>query len=122
MIEKPAELRQLEWRRVRAMESTEPVSRTVASKAAASRHAQEAPIADRFPEIDRLTASDLMLIWPEEKGWPQDIGAIAVLDGRRLLDADGRFRIDGAREHIERRAHRLPRFHQLLYWPRFGFG
>ena len=34
------------------------------------------------PSIQRLTASDLMLIWPEEKGWPQDIGALAILDGR----------------------------------------
>ena len=75
-----------------------------------------------MPPIERLTASDLMLIWPEEQGWPQDIGALAILDGRSLVDADGRFRIEAAREHIERRAQLLPRFHQVLYWPRFGLG
>jgi WS/DGAT/MGAT family acyltransferase len=75
-----------------------------------------------IPSIERLTASDLMLIWPEEEGWPQHIGALAILDGRSLIDADGRFRIEAARHHIERRAHLLPRFHQVLYWPRFGLG
>jgi diacylglycerol O-acyltransferase len=74
------------------------------------------------PPIDRLTAPDLMLVWPEEKGWPQDIGALGVLDGRALLDADGRLRIEAARERIERRLHLVPRFRQLLYWPRAGLG
>jgi diacylglycerol O-acyltransferase / wax synthase len=72
--------------------------------------------------VDRLTAQDLMLLWPEEFGWSQDIGALAILDGRRLLDADGRFRIETAREEIGRRLHRVPRFRQLLYRPRFGLG
>ena len=39
--------------------------------------------------LDRVTAPDLMLIWPEEQGWPQDIGALAILDGRSLFDAHG---------------------------------
>jgi diacylglycerol O-acyltransferase / wax synthase len=72
--------------------------------------------------MDRLTAQDLMMLWPEEVGWSQDIGAVAILDGRRLLDADGRFRIETAREEIGRRLHLVPRFRQLLYRPRFGLG
>jgi diacylglycerol O-acyltransferase / wax synthase len=72
--------------------------------------------------VDRLTAQDLMLLWPEELGWSQDIGALAILDGSSLLDADGRFRIEAAREEIGRRLHRVPRFRQLLYRPRFGLG
>jgi diacylglycerol O-acyltransferase / wax synthase len=72
--------------------------------------------------VDRLTAQDLMLLWPEEFGWSQDIGALAILDGGSLLDADGRFRIETAREEIGRRLHRVPRFRQLLYRPRFGLG
>src|SRR5688572_29296806 len=52
--------------------------------------------------VDRLTAQDLMLLWPEELGWSQDIGALAILDGSRLLDGDGRFRIERAREEIGR--------------------
>jgi hypothetical protein len=72
--------------------------------------------------VDRLTAQDLMMLWPEELGWSQDIGALAILDGSGLLDADGRFRIGTAREEIGRRLHRVPRFRQLLYRPRLGLG
>jgi diacylglycerol O-acyltransferase / wax synthase len=72
--------------------------------------------------MDRLTAQDLMMLWPEEVGWSQDIGALAILDGRRLLDADGRFRIETAREEIRRRLYLVPRLRQLLYRPGFGLG
>jgi diacylglycerol O-acyltransferase / wax synthase len=72
--------------------------------------------------MDRLNAQDLMMLWPEELGWSQDIGALAILDGRRLLDADGRFQIETAREEIRRRLHLVPRFRQLLYRPGFGLG
>jgi diacylglycerol O-acyltransferase len=72
--------------------------------------------------IERLGAADLMLVWPEEMGWPQDIGALAILDGRSLIDGDGRFPIEEMREHIRRRVHLVPRFRQLLFWPRVGFG
>jgi hypothetical protein len=72
--------------------------------------------------VERLSAADLMSVWPEDKGWPQDIGALAILDGDRLLDADGRVRIDALREHVERRLHRVPRFRQLLCVPGFGLG
>jgi diacylglycerol O-acyltransferase / wax synthase len=71
--------------------------------------------------MERLDAQDLMMLWPEELGWSQDIGAIAILDGGPLLDAGGRFRIEAAREEIGRR-HLVPRFRQLLYRPRFGLG
>ena len=56
--------------------------------------------------MDRLTAQDLMSLWPEELGWSEDIGALAILDGRSLLDGDGRFMIERAREEIRRRLHR----------------
>ncbi|MGZ8482039.1 MAG: wax ester/triacylglycerol synthase domain-containing protein, partial [Candidatus Limnocylindria bacterium] len=69
-----------------------------------------------------MTAADLMLIWPEEEGWPQHIGALAILHGEKLLDADGRFRIEAVREHIERRLHLVPRFRQVLHWPGRGSG
>ncbi|HET7516155.1 MAG TPA: wax ester/triacylglycerol synthase family O-acyltransferase [Actinomycetes bacterium] len=72
--------------------------------------------------MDRLTAQDLMMLWPEEMGWSQDIGALAILDGRPLLDADGRFRIEAARKQIGRRLHLVPRFRQLLYQPPYGLG
>jgi len=72
--------------------------------------------------MERLSAQDLMMLWPEELGWSQDIGALAILDGRRLLDADGRFLIETARDEIGRRLHLVPRFRQLLYRPGFGLG
>ena len=36
---------------------------------------------------------------PDER-WPQDIGAPAVLGGADLLDPDGRFRIEAARQAV----------------------
>ncbi len=78
---------------------------------------------DREPVgLERVTASDLMLIWPEKEGWPQYIGALLALDGRSLFDADGRFLIEPVREAIGRRLHLAPRFRQILYWPRPGLG
>ena len=74
------------------------------------------------PVVERLAAADLMLVWPEAKGWPKDIGALAILDGGRLLDADGRLLIETAREHIGRRLHLVPRFCQLLCSPSVGLG
>jgi diacylglycerol O-acyltransferase / wax synthase len=72
--------------------------------------------------LDRLSAHDLMMLWPEDVGWPQDIGALAILDGSGLADADGRFSIEQAREAVRRRLHLVPRFRQLLYQPGFGLG
>jgi diacylglycerol O-acyltransferase len=72
--------------------------------------------------LDRLSAADLSMVWPEDYGWPQDIGAIAVLDGSSLVDANGRFQIEEVRDHIGRRLHLLPRFRQCLYMPRRGLG
>jgi diacylglycerol O-acyltransferase len=72
--------------------------------------------------MDRLSAQDLMMLWPEEQGWSQDIGALVILDGRRLLDADGRFQVERVRDRVQERLHLVPRFRQLLYRPRFGLG
>jgi diacylglycerol O-acyltransferase / wax synthase len=72
--------------------------------------------------MDRLSAQDLMMLWPEERGWSQDIGALIILDGRQLLDREGRFQIERMREHIQARLQLVPRFRQLLYRPGFGLG
>jgi diacylglycerol O-acyltransferase / wax synthase len=63
-----------------------------------------------------------MMLWPEELGWSQDIGALIILDGRRLLDAEGRFQIERTREQIQGRLQLVPRFRQVLYRPRYGLG
>jgi hypothetical protein len=79
--------------------------------------------ADREPVgLERVTASGLMLIWPEKQGWPQYIGALVALDGKVLFDADGRFLIEPVRDAIGRMLHLAPRFRQVLYWPRPGLG
>src|SRR5215207_3328521 len=70
---------------------------------------------------ERLTAEDRLMLWPDEL-WPQEIGALAVLDGSSLLEPGGRFRIEAVREAIEARLHLVPRFRQLLYIPRRGLG
>jgi WS/DGAT/MGAT family acyltransferase len=72
--------------------------------------------------MERLNAQDLSpLLW-DDLGWPADIGVLAILDGTRLLDRDGRVRIEEVRRHIEPRLHLVPRFRQLLYRPRLGLG
>lgn len=77
---------------------------------------------EKTGSIERLSAADLSMVWPEDFGWPQDIGAIAVLDGSSLLDATGRFRIEEVRDQIGSRLHLLPRFRQRLYMPPRGLG
>jgi WS/DGAT/MGAT family acyltransferase len=72
--------------------------------------------------MDRLSAQDLMMLWPEELGWSQDIGALAILDGRGLLDAGGRFQIERVRDRVQERLQLVPRFRQLLYRPGLGLG
>jgi diacylglycerol O-acyltransferase len=71
--------------------------------------------------VERLSAEDQLILWPDEV-WPQDIGALGVLDGARLLDSDGRFQIEAAKQAVEGRLHLLPRFRQVLYVPRRGLG
>ncbi|MEE1783613.1 wax ester/triacylglycerol synthase family O-acyltransferase [Streptomyces sp. SP17BM10] len=76
----------------------------------------------RGPVMERLAPQDLMLLWLDDFGWPEVIGALAILDGARLLDSDGRFRVEAVREVVGSRLSRVPRFRQLLYVPRRGLG
>jgi diacylglycerol O-acyltransferase / wax synthase len=71
--------------------------------------------------IDRLTPLDQLMLRASEI-WPQDIGALALLDGTNLLEPSGRFRIEAVRETIGSRLHLVPRFRQLVYVPRRGLG
>jgi diacylglycerol O-acyltransferase len=71
--------------------------------------------------MERLSADDRLILWPDEI-WPQDIGALAVLDGSSLFDADAGVRIDAVRDAFDRRIHRVPRFRQVLHVPRRGLG
>jgi WS/DGAT/MGAT family acyltransferase len=71
--------------------------------------------------IDRLSPEDRIMLWGDDP-WPQEMGALAILDGTSLLDPDGRFRIEVVRRAIEGRLHLVPRFRQLLCVPRRGLG
>ncbi|HZD74442.1 MAG TPA: wax ester/triacylglycerol synthase family O-acyltransferase [Actinomycetota bacterium] len=72
--------------------------------------------------MERLTAADLAMVWPEDFGWPQDIGVLAVIDGSGLVDADGGLAIEHVRDRIARRLDLLPRSRQVLVIPRRGLG
>ena len=60
--------------------------------------------------MDRLTAQDLFMLWGGDFGWSQDIGVLAILDGTRLLDPNGRVRSDEVRRRLEPRLALVPRF------------
>lgn len=71
--------------------------------------------------VDRLTADDLVILWPDAL-WPQEIGALAILDGSSLLDANGALRIEPVRSWIAARLPRVPRLRQVIEYPRRGLG
>ena len=71
--------------------------------------------------IDRLTALDRLMLGASKR-WPQDIGALAILDGTSLLDPTGELRIDAVREAIGSRLHLVPRFRQVIRTPGRGLG
>jgi diacylglycerol O-acyltransferase / wax synthase len=67
-------------------------------------------------EIERLADEDEIMLWADDL-WPQDIGALVMLEGSALFDGEGRFRLDAAKAAIAARLHLLPRLRQLLYVP-----
>jgi WS/DGAT/MGAT family acyltransferase len=71
--------------------------------------------------IDRLTPLDRLMLGASRR-WPQEIGAIAILDGGPLIDEGGRFRIEAVRNAIECRLHLVHRFRQVIQLPRRGLG
>ncbi|NUR26332.1 MAG: wax ester/triacylglycerol synthase family O-acyltransferase, partial [Catenulispora sp.] len=70
--------------------------------------------------MQRLTVEDMLMLWPDE-AWPQEVGAVGVLDGS-LIDADGALRIDAVRRSVEARLHLAPRLRQVLRTPGRGLG
>jgi diacylglycerol O-acyltransferase / wax synthase len=71
--------------------------------------------------IDRLSALDKLMLWASKR-WPQDIGALVLLDGTDLVDTTGRFRIEVVRGAIGARLHLAPRFRQVVRTPPRGLG
>lgn len=62
------------------------------------------------------------MLAPDDVGWPQDIGVLAVIDGTSVLGPDGHVRIEIVREAVARHLPLIPRFRQLLHTPRRGLG
>lgn len=71
--------------------------------------------------IDRLSALDRFML-RVSRTWPQDIGALVILDGTSLIDRGGRFRLEAARAAIEARLDRFPRSRQIVHVPGRGLG
>ena len=71
--------------------------------------------------MQRLTVEDQLMLWPDAL-WPQEVGALAILDGHGLLDLAGRLRIEAVRAVIAAHLDMVPRFRQLLLVPRRGLG
>jgi len=76
----------------------------------------------RRAAVDRLTGQDLSMLWPDDFGWAQDIGVVAILDGTRLFDGEGHLRVGQVREAIAGRLHLVPRLRQIVYRPRRALG
>jgi WS/DGAT/MGAT family acyltransferase len=71
--------------------------------------------------IDRLNPEDRLMLEADAL-WPQDVGALVILDDPGLLGAPGDFRIDAVRAAVEQRLHLVPRFRQVIHTPRRGLG
>lgn len=71
--------------------------------------------------IERVSAEDQVMLAASEV-WPQDVCALALLDGEVLFDVGGRFRTEAVRALIGSRLHLVPRFRQLISHPRRGLG
>ncbi len=63
-----------------------------------------------------------MMLRPEEVGWRQDIGAVALLEGDPLCGTDGEVDLERVRSMIAGRLHLVPRFRQVLRSPPWWLG
>src|SRR6516164_5161025 len=72
--------------------------------------------------FQRLTPLDVSNLRIERHGLPMNVAALAILEGRVLLDASGQLALEAIRARIERRLHLAPRLRQRLYRAGFGSG
>jgi WS/DGAT/MGAT family acyltransferase len=72
--------------------------------------------------LDRLTPLDVSNLRIERHGLPMNVAALAICEGRVLLDAPGELALEAIRVRIEQRLHLAPRLRQRLHRPGFGFG
>jgi diacylglycerol O-acyltransferase / wax synthase len=72
--------------------------------------------------LERLTPLDVSNLRVERHGLPVNVAALAIVEGRGLLDAPGELALEAIRARIEQRLHLAPRLRQRLYRPGFGLG
>ena len=72
--------------------------------------------------LERLTPLDVSNLRIEGHGLPMNVAALAVLEGRGLLDASGELDLEAIRARIGQRLQLAPRLRQRLYRPGFGLG
>jgi diacylglycerol O-acyltransferase len=65
--------------------------------------------------VDRLSSTDLINLAAETRDSPMHIGAVVILDGRALLDGDGRLRLADIRAVLEQRVSRVARLRQVIH-------
>ncbi len=65
--------------------------------------------------LERLSVADLSNLAVEAPDTPMHQGALGVLDGRTLLDADGHVAIARVRSHLQARLERVPQLRRILY-------
>jgi diacylglycerol O-acyltransferase / wax synthase len=72
--------------------------------------------------LERLTPLDVSNLRIDQHGLPMNVAALAILEGRVLVNASGELALETIRVTIEQRLHLAPRLRQRLYWPGVGFG
>ncbi|MGN6176463.1 MAG: wax ester/triacylglycerol synthase family O-acyltransferase [Streptosporangiaceae bacterium] len=77
--------------------------------------------ADRLV-LERLTPLDVSNLRIEKHGLPMNVAALAILEGRVLLNAPGEPALEAIKARIEQRLHLAPRLRQRLHRPGFGLG
>jgi len=65
-------------------------------------------------KYDRLSALDASFLHMERLEYPMHVGAVSVYEGGRLVDRQGRFRIDEVRDLVLSRMPLMPRFRRRL--------
>jgi diacylglycerol O-acyltransferase / wax synthase len=77
-----------------------------------------APLSHRHDAVERISPLDLSNLRVEEHGMPMHIAALALLDGRPLLDEVGDLQMEEIRRHVAERIGGTKRLHQVLVWPK----
>ena len=72
--------------------------------------------------VRRLSGADQSMLWPDDRGWPQDIGVGIVLTGGELVRPGGTVQMELLRQRVSQRLHLLPRFRECIRRPPIGLG